>query len=116
VIAHGDARGRTIGFPTANIAMGDYLRPLYGVYAVRGRRLKDGMVLDGVANFGRRPTVDGTREWLETHFFDFSADIYGEEWEISLIDLIRSEQRFDGLAQLTAAIKQDCEKARQIIG
>ncbi len=115
VIAHGDKRGRELGFPTANIALGDYLRPLYGVYAVLGRRLNDGLSLTGVANIGRRPTVDGAREWLEAHFFDFNADIYDESWDISLIDLIRQEQRFDGFDALKAAIQADCVRARDVL-
>ncbi len=114
-VAHGDKRGRTIGFPTANIGLGDYLRPLYGVYAVRAKRVTDGLSLQGVANIGRRPTVDGAREWLEAHFFAFDGDIYGEEWEIALIDLIRTEQRFNGLDALKTAIAQDCAQARQIL-
>lgn len=115
MVAHGDKRGRTLGFPTANFALGDYQRPLYGVYAARGRRLADGSTLDGVANIGRRPTVDGSREWLEVHFFDFSDEIYDEAWEISLHELIRPEQRFNGVDQLIGAIRQDCATARKML-
>lgn len=115
MVQHGDKRGRTIGFPTANLALGDYLRPLYGVYAVRGTRLSDGLALTGVANLGRRPTVGGAEERLEVHFFDFSGDLYGQEWDVALVDFIRPEQRFDGLPALQAAIAQDCERAKELL-
>lgn len=114
-VRHGDARGRTIGFPTANFLLGDYLHPLYGVYAVRGTRLRDGLALSGVANIGRRPTVGGVEERLEVHFFDFHGDLYGQDWDVSLVDFIRSEQRFDGLPALQEAIARDCEKARELL-
>ena len=71
VVQHGAKLGRTIGFPTANFDMGLYLRPAYGIYAVRGR-LSDGRVLDGAANLGIRPSFDPPKELLEPHFFDFS--------------------------------------------
>lgn len=112
VVAHGDKRGRQFGFPTANIDLGDYLRPQYGVYAVRARRAGDAGWLDGVANIGRRPTLDGAREWLEAHLFDFSAEIYGELWEIALADFIRPEMKFTDTDQLKAAIERDIGQAR----
>ncbi len=77
VVQHGDKLGRTIGYPTANLDMGEYLRPAYGIYAVRGR-LDDGRVLDGAANLGIRPSFDPPKELLEPHFFDFAGDLYGE--------------------------------------
>ena len=81
VVRHGDKVGRTIGFPTANIDMADYLRPKYGIYAVRGRLPANsqfwGRVLDGAANLGIRPTFDPPKELLEPYFFDFSGDLYG---------------------------------------
>ncbi|MGJ3231140.1 MAG: bifunctional riboflavin kinase/FAD synthetase [Oceanicaulis sp.] len=114
VVAEGDRRGRTIGFPTANIALGAYLRPAFGVYAVRNR-LEDGRLVDGVANLGRRPTVNGTEARLETHLFDFAEDLYGRTLEVELIDFIRGERKFDGLDQLTAQIATDCDTARRIL-
>lgn len=114
-VIHGDARGRKIGFPTANIALGDYLRPIYGVYAVRGRRLGGADWVSGVANIGLRPTVDGAGEALEVHFFDFNAEIYNQVWEIAFIDFIRPEQRFPAIEHLVAAIRQDAAAARRIL-
>lgn len=114
-VAHGDQRGRQWGFPTANFSLGDYQRPQYGVYAVQARQAGTMEWRSGVANIGRRPTVDGVREWLEVHLFDFSAAIYDEVWEIALIDFIRSEQRFADLNALKNAVQGDSVKARTIL-
>ena len=114
MVQHGDKLGRTIGFPTANIDLGHYLRPAYGIYAVRGL-LPDGRVLDGAANLGVRPSFDPPKELLEPHFFDFSEDLYGQKIEVQLIHFLRPEAKFDGLDPLMAAIAQDCENARQIL-
>ncbi|PWG03794.1 bifunctional riboflavin kinase/FAD synthetase [Sphingosinicella humi] len=114
VVEHGDKRGRELGYPTANIALGPYLRPKFGVYAVRGR-LADGRVLDGAANLGIRPQFDPPKELLEPHFFDFSGDLYGQTIEVELISFLRQEARFDGLGALAAQIKADCEEARRVL-
>lgn len=114
VVQHGDKLGRTIGFPTANIDMGPYLRPAYGIYAVRGR-LSDGRVLDGAANLGIRPSFDPPKELLEPHFFDFSESLYGERVAVELIHYLHAERKYDGLEALTAGIAQDCADARQIL-
>jgi riboflavin kinase/FMN adenylyltransferase len=95
VVQHGDKRGRTIGFPTANIPLGDYVRPAFGVYATRSR-LPDGREVAGVANLGRRPTVEGTEERLEVWLFDFAEDLYGLTLETDLVRFIRPERRFEG--------------------
>jgi riboflavin kinase / FMN adenylyltransferase len=113
-VQHGDKLGRTIGYPTANIDMGDYLRPRYGIYAVRGR-LSDGRVLDGAANLGVRPTFDPPKELLEPYFFDFSGDLYGQEIEVELHAFIRPEAKFDNLDALTAQMARDCGEARDIL-
>jgi riboflavin kinase/FMN adenylyltransferase len=116
-VLHGDQRGRTIGFPTANLELDGYLRPAFGVYAVRAG-IGDGDApewFDGVANLGRRPTVDGERLLLEPHLFDFEREIYGEHLRIALIEYIRPEQRFDGLDALKAQIAEDCVTARRIL-
>jgi riboflavin kinase / FMN adenylyltransferase len=113
-VQHGDKVGRTIGYPTANIDMGDYLRPRYGIYAVRGR-LADGRVLDGAANLGVRPTFDPPKELLEPYFFDFSGDLYGQEIEVELHAFIRPEAKFDSLDALTAQMARDCGVARDIL-
>ncbi len=115
VVAKGDQRGRTIGFPTANVALGDYVRPKFGVYAVRAR-LADGRTVPGVANIGRRPTVAGLDARLEAHLFDFAADLYGETVEVALEAFIRPETKFDGLDALKAQIAKDSAKARQVLG
>ena len=114
VVQHGDKLGRTIGFPTANIDMGPYLRPAYGIYAVRGR-LSDGRVLDGAANLGIRPSFDPPKELLEPHFFDFAESLYAQEVEVQLIRYLHGERKYDGLDALTAGIAQDCADARQIL-
>jgi riboflavin kinase/FMN adenylyltransferase len=113
-VIHGDKLGRTIGFPTANIALGEYLRPRYGIYAVRGR-LDDGTLLDGAANLGVRPSFDPPKELLEPYFFDFAGDLYGRTIEVELISFIRPEAKFDGLDALIAQMARDCERAKAIL-
>ncbi len=114
VVQHGDKVGRTIGYPTANIDMGKYLRPAYGIYAVTGR-LADGRVLKGAANLGIRPTFDPPKELLEPYFFDFAGDLYGQPIEVALVDYLRPEAKFDGLDALMAQMAQDCARARAIL-
>jgi riboflavin kinase / FMN adenylyltransferase len=113
-VQHGDKRGRTIGYPTANIDMGSYLRPRYGIYAVRGR-LPDGRVLDGAANLGIRPSFDPPRELLEPFFFGFSGDLYGQTIEVELHAFIRPEAKFDSLISLTTQMDADCVMARTLL-
>jgi len=113
-VMHGAKLGRTIGFPTANLDMGKYLRPAYGIYAVRGR-LPDGRVLGGAANLGVRPSFDPPKELLEPHFFDFSGDLYGQTIAVELIAFLRAEAKYDTLDALTAAIAADCDTARTIL-
>lgn len=114
VVQHGDKLGRTIGYPTANLDMGKYLRPAYGIYAVRGR-LADGRVLDGAANLGIRPSFDPPKELLEPFFFDFSGDLYGQKLEVELVDYIRPEAKFDTLDALVAQMDSDCARARALL-
>ncbi len=115
-VAHGDKRGRTIGFPTANIALGRHMEPARGVYAVRVR-LPHGTERDGVANLGRRPTVNaGPESRLEAHIFDFDDDLYGQELTVSLLHYIRPEVRFSGLDALKAQIARDAAEARRLLG
>ena len=114
VVQHGDKVGRSIGYPTANIDMADYLRPRYGIYAVRGR-LADGCVLDGAANLGVRPTFDPPKELLEPYFFDFSGDLYGQEIEVELHSFIRTEAKFDSIEALKARMARDCDEAQAIL-
>ncbi len=114
IVQHGDKVGRTIGYPTANIDMGGYLRPAYGIYAVRGR-LPDGRLLDGAANIGIRPTFDPPKELLEVYFFDLDEDIYGQVIEVELIAYLRPEAKFDGLEPLMAQMDADCAQARTVL-
>jgi len=114
MVQHGDKLGRTIGFPTANVDMGSYLRPAYGIYAVRGR-LPDGRVLDGAANLGIRPTFDPPKELLEPHFFDFAESLYDQVIAVELIAFLRPEEKYDGLDALMTQIARDCDDARQIL-
>ena len=114
VVQHGDKVGRTIGYPTANLDMGPYLRPAYGIYAVRGR-LPDGRVVDGAANLGVRPTFTPPKELLEPYFFDFTGDLYGQRIEVELVEFLRPEAKFDGLAALTAQMEADCAQARMVL-
>jgi riboflavin kinase/FMN adenylyltransferase len=114
-VAHGDARGRTIGFPTANIALGRHLEPARGVYAVT-IRLPDGTWHRGVANIGRRPTVnEGPESRLEVNIFDFAADLYDTEITVSLHSYIREERKFAGLDALKAQIAADAAEARRLL-
>jgi riboflavin kinase/FMN adenylyltransferase len=113
-VQHGDKLGRTIGYPTANVDMGDYLRPAYGIYAVRGH-LPDGRVVSGAANLGVRPTFEPPKELLEPYFFDFSGDLYGQEIEVALIDYLRPEAKFSGLDELVAQMDRDCARARELL-
>jgi riboflavin kinase/FMN adenylyltransferase len=113
-VQHGDKLGRTIGYPTANVAIGDTLRPAYGVYAVRGR-LADGRVVDGAANLGIRPQFDPPKELLEPTFFDFSGDLYGQMLDVELVAFLRPEAKFDSLDALIAQIDRDCAEAKRIL-
>ncbi|MGK2909091.1 MAG: bifunctional riboflavin kinase/FAD synthetase [Sphingobium sp.] len=115
IVQHGDKVGRTIGYPTANVDMGKYLRPSYGIYAVRGV-LPDGRILDGAANLGIRPTFDPPKELLEPYFLDFAEDLYGQCIEVQLIERLRGEAKFDGLDALVAQMDKDIARARQILG
>ena len=114
VVEHGDKRGRALGFPTANLPLSDYLRPRFGVYAVRGR-LADGRVVDGVANLGLRPMFEDGRELLEPWFFDFDEDLYGQKLEVSLIAFLREEMAFDGVEGLIEQVARDATAAREAL-
>ena len=113
----GDQRGRTIGFPTANVRLGDFVEPATGVYAVRAG-VDEGAAtqwIDGVANFGRRPTVDGKRLLLEVHLFDFTGDLYGKHLRVQLLSFLRPERKFESFAALKEQIARDSDAARGIV-
>ncbi|MFM9978973.1 MAG: bifunctional riboflavin kinase/FAD synthetase [Sphingomonadaceae bacterium] len=114
MVQHGDKNGRLLGYPTANLALGSYLRPRYGIYAVRGR-LADGRMVDGAANLGVRPQFDPPKELLEAYFFDFSGDLYEQVIEIELHAHLRDEAKFDDLEALKAQMARDCAAARAFL-
>lgn len=117
-VQHGDARGRDLGFPTANLVLGDYLQPSLGIYAVRaGIEVGEAMVWhDGAANLGLRPTFDGRTVLLEVHLLDFSGDLYGTNMEVAMIEYLRPEERFADLDALVAQMRLDCDETRRILG
>ncbi|MBP6011167.1 MAG: bifunctional riboflavin kinase/FAD synthetase [Alphaproteobacteria bacterium] len=110
-VEHGDQRGRTIGFPTANVSLEGYLEPALGVYAVRVEI--GGKSYNGVANFGRRPTFDKKDVLLEVHIFDYAGDLYGQQIVVAFIAYLRPEMKFAGLDALKAQIAKDGEEAKR---
>ncbi|MBA3048629.1 riboflavin biosynthesis protein RibF, partial [Brevundimonas sp.] len=110
-VIHGDKRGRTIGVPTANVRMGDYMRPAFGIYATR-TRLPDGRVLDGVASLGVRPMYALPEPLLEVWLFDFDEDLYGRTVETELVAFLRGEMDFESLVALKVQIEADATAAR----
>lgn len=112
-VVEGQQLGRTLNFPTANIMLGEYVEPKNGVYAVKC--YIDGICHGGVANYGRRPTVGASEPLLEVHLLDFDGDLYGQFLEVSFIDFIRDEKKFDGLDALKAQIQCDSDRARCIL-
>jgi riboflavin kinase / FMN adenylyltransferase len=117
-VEHGDGRGRTMGFPTANMHLGHCFAPAFGVYAVRVTIMDNDLELsrhDGVANFGVRPMYEITVPLMEAHLFDFDADLYGLHLVVELISYIRPEAKFEGLDALIAQIGRDAGRAREIL-
>jgi riboflavin kinase/FMN adenylyltransferase len=114
VVQRGDARGRELGYPTANLALGDYQRPRYGIYAVRVT-LDDGSEHPGVASLGVRPTFDPPTELLEAYLLDFDGDLYGRRIEVALHAFIRDERKFDGVEALVAEMRNDEAAARRLL-
>jgi len=112
-VFHGDKRGRTIGFPTANVKLKRRVSPVSGVYAVKVKTTE--AQFNGVANIGSRPTVLGIRQQLEVHIFDFDGDLYGQFIEVVLLKKLRNEAKFDNLAALTKQIDIDSQQAKQYI-
>lgn len=110
-VIHGDKRGRSIGVPTANIGLGDYMRPAFGIYATR-TRLPDGRMIDGVASLGLRPMFALDEPLLEVWLFDFAGDLYGQTVETELVAFLRPEMHFDDLDALKRQIDADADAAR----
>jgi riboflavin kinase/FMN adenylyltransferase len=119
VVVHGDSRGRELGYPTANIAMTDFQRPKYGIYAVRvtldANGPNGGSEHSGVASLGVRPMFDPPQELLEAYLFGFDGDLYGRTIEIALHAYIREERKFDSLDALTTQMREDEAAARQLL-
>jgi len=114
VVAHGDKRGRDLGYPTANMHLPRDCRLKFGIYAVRMKI--DGIWHDGVASFGSRPTFDDGAPRLETFVFDFSGDLYGKRVDVALVEWLRGEAKFDSLPALIAQMDADSLRARDILG
>jgi len=115
VVVQGDARGRTIGFPTANVTMPPSLvRPAGGVYAVLCT--VDGVTYPGVCNVGTRPTFGGSTEMIEVYLFDIDIDLYGKDMRVEFVDRIRNEQRFASVDALVSQIRTDVQQAKMILG
>lgn len=112
-VAKGEQMGRTIDYPTANIVLPEMVLPVNGVYAVKAEL--EGVEIDGVANVGKRPTVNGRENRLEVHLFDFDRDIYDLTLKVRFIERIREEQRFDSFEALKTQIHQDAHRARTIL-
>jgi riboflavin kinase / FMN adenylyltransferase len=116
-VQRGDQRGRDLGFPTANLAIANYLHPAPGVYAVRAGMTENGTLTwhDGVANFGNRPTFAGQDWRFETHLFDFAGDLYGRHLRVAIVEFIRPDAKFAGVDALVAAMREDAKQARAIL-
>lgn len=112
-VIHGDARGRDLGYPTANLDPGRQFELAHGIYAVRARI--GGHLRDGVASFGRRPTFDNGNPLFEVHLFDFAGDLYGQWMDVSVICRLRGEKRFDSIDALIAQMDLDSAEARAAI-
>ncbi|OLQ79921.1 riboflavin biosynthesis protein RibF [Photobacterium proteolyticum] len=110
-VSHGRKLGRTIGFPTANVPLKRRVSPVSGVYAVEVFGV-EGAPVPGVANVGRRPTVNGVRQQLEVHLFDFQSDLYGRQIEVVLHYKLRDEIKFESFDALKAQIERDAQTAR----
>lgn len=114
-VEQGDQIGRTIGFPTANLSLGGYLRPPIGIYAARVGLGEDAPSLPAAAYYGFRLSIDGQQERFEVHLLDFEGDLYGQQLRVALIQHLRGDKALDGLEALKAQIAEDCQQARQVL-
>ena len=118
IVQHGDKRGRTIGYPTANMRLDDCLKPAFGIYAVRAHVLDNDRVVEshnGVASFGIRPMFETPVPLLETFLFDFTGDLYGKHLSVELVAYLRPEAKFDSLDALVTQMNADSAAARQLL-
>lgn len=114
-VVHGDKRGRTLGFPTANVRVARRVSPVHGVFAVEVAGIKN-HPMPAVANIGTRPTLGEREFFIETHVFDFDGDLYGRRIEVVLRKKIREERKFESIEALVQQIEQDSLTARKIFG
>jgi riboflavin kinase/FMN adenylyltransferase len=112
-VRHGEKRGRELGYPTANMRLPDDCGLQHGIYAVRAA--VEGVAIDGVASFGRRPSFDNGAPLLEVHLFDFAGDLYGRIVDVEFVGWIRGEEKFDGIAPLIARMDRDSQEARRML-
>ena len=115
IVQHGDARGRTLGYPTANVRLGQYQRPQYGIYAVRVRVDDDDHGHAGVASFGIRPMFEPPEELVEAYLFDFDGNLYGRRIEVDLIAYLRPEKKFESVDALVQQVRKDEIEARRLL-
>jgi riboflavin kinase / FMN adenylyltransferase len=114
-VVHGDKRGRTIGFPTANIILDPGAEPYRGIYAVTVRDAAGGDTWQGAAYFGDRPTFNTNRTFLEVYLLDQDIDLYGRTLMVSFVDLVRGDKTFKSVDELVIQMKADCEEVRTIL-
>ncbi len=114
-VIKGQQLGRTLGYPTANLELPSHVRLAHGIYAVR-LRTADGVLHNGVASYGRRPTFDNGAALLETFIFDYSGDLYGQVIDVSIFDYLRGEEKFDSAEALVVQMKRDEARARKVLG
>lgn len=115
IVEHGEKRGRTLGFPTANMKLGDLVQPAHGIYAVWARVDEDQVWRSGVANFGRTPTTGERDALLEVMLFDYAGDLYGKRLHTAFVQFLRPEARFGSLEELVEAMNKDVTQARGIL-
>lgn len=116
LVEHGEKRGRTIGFPTANLHLGELIHPRHGVYAVRARIAGETDWRSGVANFGRTPTTGIRDPLLETFIFDFDGDLYGQHLEVALVRFLRPELKFESLELMISQMQLDVAETKSVLG
>ncbi len=114
-ITQGQQLGRTINFPTANIELDNYILAVNGVFTVSCQLEDSQTIINGVANIGKRPTVDGQQNRIEVHLFNFDQDIYGQKLHVRLLTKIRNEQKFDSLSDLQRQIQSDVQSAKEYL-
>jgi riboflavin kinase/FMN adenylyltransferase len=115
VVQSGDRRGRELGYPTANVALGEFLVPRLGIYAVRAAIDDSATWVDGVASVGVRPTFGGDKPVFEVHLFDFSGDLYGRALRVEFIERLRDEVKFPDAAALRRQMDADAAQAKAIL-